>query len=278
METEARKLLESVKRGETSVDEALMKLKTAPFEDIGYAKLDTHRKLRTGAAEVIYGAGKTPEQIAGIITKLRESGQERILVTRLSEQSYETVSETEPLTYHKAARIGIVGDITDLKHEDYRGKRVYVSVKDDSLHLPLRTKIDIGVHTHDEMTQVEYGFDVVTAPEKAELQANSNEQMFVEKLASLLRHGALSNRPKDIFDMYYLSSRVRLKVVRRYVSMLVYSSRRCPIADKRGMVDSLRRTFGSARYMRKLASARINWLGVLPRVATAAILRIAESL
>ena len=102
--------------------------------------------------------------------------------------------------------------------------------------------------------------------------------MFVEKLASLLRHGALSNRPKDIFDMYYLSSRVRLKVVRRYVSMLVYSSRRCPIADKRGMVDSLRRTFGSARYMRKLASARINWLGVLPRVATAAILRIAESL
>ena len=128
------------------------------------------------------------------------------------------------------------------------------------------------------MTQVEYGFDVVTAPEKAELQANSNEQMFVEKLASLLRHGALSNRQKDIFDMYYLSSRVRLKVVRRYVSMLVYSSRRCPIADKRGMVDSLRRTFGSARYMRKLASARINWLGVLPRVATAAILRIAESL
>ena len=118
----------------------------------------------------------------------------------------------------------------------------------------------------------------MTAPEKAELQANSNEQMFVEKLASLLRHGALSNRPKDIFDMYYLSSRVRLKVVRRYVSVLVYSSRRCPIADKRGMVDSLRRTFGSARYMRKLASARINWLGVLPRVATAAILRIAESL
>ena len=113
METEARKLLESVKRGETSVDEALMMLKTAPFEDIGYAKLDTHRKLRTGAAEVIYGAGKTPEQIAGIITKMRESGQERILVTRLFEQSYETVSESVPLTYHKTARIGIVGNIPE---------------------------------------------------------------------------------------------------------------------------------------------------------------------
>ncbi len=111
METEARKLLEAVRSGETSVDEALLKLKAEPFEDIGYAKLDTHRKLRTGAAEVIYGAGKTPEQIAGIIMKMRESGQERILVTRLSEQAYETVSETVPLTYHKAARIGIVGEI-----------------------------------------------------------------------------------------------------------------------------------------------------------------------
>ena len=174
--------------------------------------------------------------------------------------------------------IGIDGEITDLKHEDYRGKRVYVLVKDNSLTLPLRTKIDIGVHTHDEMVQVEYGFDVVTAPEKAELQANSNEQMFAEKLASLLRHGALSNRPKDVFDMYYLSSRLRLKVVRQYVSILVYANKRCPIEDKRGIVESLRRTFGSARYMRKLASVRINWLGVSPRVATAAILKVVKSL
>ena len=118
----------------------------------------------------------------------------------------------------------------------------------------------------------------MTAPEKAELQANSNEQMFAEKLASLLRHGALSNRPKDVFDMYYLSSRVRLKVVRQYVSTLVYASSRCPIADKREMIASLGRTFGSARYMRKIASARINWLGISPRVATAAILRIVDSL
>ena len=143
-------------------------------------------------------------------------------------------------------------------------KRVYVLVKDNSLTLPLRTKIDIGVYTHDEMVQVEYGFDVVTAPEKAELQANSNEQMFAEKLASLLRHGALSNRPKDVFDMYYLSSRLRLKVVRQYVSMLVYANKRCPIEDKRGIVESLRRTFGSARYMRKLASVRGIHAGTVP--------------
>ncbi len=111
MKTEAKKILEAVQNGEMTADEALIKLRTEPFEDIGYAKIDTHRKLRTGAAEVIYGAGKTPEQIAGIITKMRESGQERILVTRLSEQAYETVSETVALTYNKAARTGIAGEM-----------------------------------------------------------------------------------------------------------------------------------------------------------------------
>lgn len=113
MNTEAKQILEAVQNGEMSADEALIKLKAEPFEDIGYAKIDTHRKLRTGAAEVIYGAGKSPEQIAGIITKMRESGQERIFVTRLSEEAYETVSETVPLIYRKSARIGIVGDIPE---------------------------------------------------------------------------------------------------------------------------------------------------------------------
>ena len=67
MNSEIRKLLESVQAGKTSVDDAMLELKKAPFEDIGYAKVDLHRKVRQGAAEVIYGAGKTPEQIGGII-------------------------------------------------------------------------------------------------------------------------------------------------------------------------------------------------------------------
>ena len=65
MNSDIRNLLESVRSGETSVDDALLALRKAPFEDIGYAQVDLHRKLRQGAAEIIYGAGKTPEQIAG---------------------------------------------------------------------------------------------------------------------------------------------------------------------------------------------------------------------
>ena len=71
MNSDIRQLLEAVRSGETSVDEALLEIKKAPFEDIGYAKVDLHRKIRQGAAEVIYGAGKTPEQIAGIIDTMQ---------------------------------------------------------------------------------------------------------------------------------------------------------------------------------------------------------------
>ena len=83
MHSDTKKLLESVQRGETSVDEALLQLKLSPFEDIGYAKVDLHRKLRQGTAEVIYGAGKTPEQIAGIVAAMQKNGQNRILITSL---------------------------------------------------------------------------------------------------------------------------------------------------------------------------------------------------
>ena len=63
-QSEIRQLLQAVAAGERSVEDALLQLKEAPFEDLGFAKLDHHRALRQGAAEVIYGAGKTPEQIA----------------------------------------------------------------------------------------------------------------------------------------------------------------------------------------------------------------------
>lgn len=109
MNSDIRNLLESVRSGETSVDDALLALRKAPFEDIGYAKVDLHRKLRQGAAEVIYGAGKTPEQIAGIIDAMQRNGQTRILITRMSPESAAFVEKTIPLDYRKEASAGIVG-------------------------------------------------------------------------------------------------------------------------------------------------------------------------
>ena len=104
-------LLEAVKRGEVSVEQALAALKKKPFEDLGYAKVDLHRRVRQGAAEVIYGAGKTPEQIAGIARAMLENGQETILITRLAPDAAAQVRETLPLRYFDTARCGVLGDL-----------------------------------------------------------------------------------------------------------------------------------------------------------------------
>lgn len=111
MNTDIRKLLEGVSTGSVSVDDALLKLKTKPFEDIGYAKVDMHRKLRQGVAEVIYGAGKTAEQIVGIAETMLRNGQNTILITRLAEDAAEAVKKVHPLTYYKDARCGIIGQM-----------------------------------------------------------------------------------------------------------------------------------------------------------------------
>ncbi len=111
MNSGIRKTLEAVQRGEISVDEALLTIKKAPFEDIGYAKVDMHRSIRQGAPEVIYGAGKTAKQMLGIIETMKNNGQNTILITRLSDEAAESISGVHELDYHKEARIGIIGEI-----------------------------------------------------------------------------------------------------------------------------------------------------------------------
>ena len=111
MNSDVRQLLEAVKQGTTSVDEALLELKQAPFVDIGYAKVDLHRKVRQGIAEVIYGAGKTPEQIAGIVEVMRQNGQDRILITRMSQEAAEFVGQKHKLHYHPNCGVGIIGEM-----------------------------------------------------------------------------------------------------------------------------------------------------------------------
>jgi len=113
MNSDIRQLLENVKSGVITIDDAVLELKKAPFEELGYAKVDMHRKLRQGAAEVIYGAGKTPEQILGIVKKMVSAGQENILITRMSEEAASYVGAGVPLDYHKDAKIGIVGSVPE---------------------------------------------------------------------------------------------------------------------------------------------------------------------
>jgi len=98
------RLLEAVRRGETSPDVALSELERPPIEDKGFAQVDIHRAVRLGLPEVIFGSGKTTDQIEGIAAALLERGQ-RVLVTRLGETDAEQVSvRFAAASYHAAAR------------------------------------------------------------------------------------------------------------------------------------------------------------------------------
>lgn len=111
MKTEMKTILEAVKNSEMSVDDALLAIKKEPFEDIGYAKIDLHRGVRQGVPEVIYGAGKTVEQIMGIAEKMKQNGQNTILITRLSPDAAEQIGKLHEMDYHADAKIGIIGQI-----------------------------------------------------------------------------------------------------------------------------------------------------------------------
>lgn len=107
--SELKQLLCRLKEGSATVDDIVLKLRQAPFEDIDFAKLDLHRGLRSGAGEVIYGEGKTAEQIALIVSKLLEAGQNRILITRLSEDKADIIAKNRNINYNKTAQIATVG-------------------------------------------------------------------------------------------------------------------------------------------------------------------------
>ena len=105
-----KKLLEGVADSSVSVEDALRELKNLPYEDIGYAKIDQHRNLRTGHTEVIFGQGKTPEQIAGIAERMRK-GNKRILVTRTNEKAWRAVKKIAPdALYDPTSKIIQIGE------------------------------------------------------------------------------------------------------------------------------------------------------------------------
>ena len=103
--------LREVQAGRMAPEAALKLLAQAPYEDIGYAKIDHHRGLRNGAGEVIYGAGKTAEQIAAIAERMVAAGNENILITRLDGEKAAQVARSVNLFYEPQARVGVVNRV-----------------------------------------------------------------------------------------------------------------------------------------------------------------------
>ena len=111
MDNNIHDILQNVKTGSLSVEDALVQLKQQPFEDLGYAKVDLHRKLRQGANEVIYGAGKTADQIVGILNTMAQNGQPNVLITRLDADKANEINARHPITYYETAKVAIAGNM-----------------------------------------------------------------------------------------------------------------------------------------------------------------------
>ena len=139
-----KQILIDCKNGTITLDEAYLKLKEKPFEDIGYAKVDLHRKLRQGAAEVIYGAGKTPEQIAGIIRVMSSHDEKTILITRLSQEANAELERLGCiLDYHSDARVGIYGCIPEPE-----GKNFVVVATGGTSDIPVAEEAALTAEVH----------------------------------------------------------------------------------------------------------------------------------
>ncbi len=110
-----QELLRAVADGKVAPYEAEERLSVAPFEDLGYAKPDLQRGVRQGVSEVVYGAGKTAEQIVGIVGALRAGGERRILITRIDERKAQKIEaglapeDAAEFVYHDVARLACVG-------------------------------------------------------------------------------------------------------------------------------------------------------------------------
>ena len=101
---DVKALLEAVRNGDVGIEEAQERLKELPFEDMGFARLDHHRQLRKGFAEVVFGPGKTCEQLSAIFARLAEKSR-AVLATRCTKEQYEAVQKKTPgAYYHEDAR------------------------------------------------------------------------------------------------------------------------------------------------------------------------------
>ena len=111
--TEMTTLLRAVADGAVSPEDAALRLKMQPIQEIGeYAKVDMHRGIRQGVPEVIYGAGKTKEHILGIAKAMLENGQKTVLITRLTQEAADYLTaEALPLKYDPLSKTGVVGEL-----------------------------------------------------------------------------------------------------------------------------------------------------------------------
>ena len=168
-------------------------------------------------------------------------------------------SFVEHLNCLEGLKIERVGRITELKQQDYSGKRIFVRIT-DSNGFSIENKLDLGVHNRLNIQQEEFCFDIAYDDEGASLLINSNEQMFAEKLRSLLKWGVLSNRYKDIFDMYYLIQFVDKEKLKQCLDVYILDDPGMRENDLQDIYRRINMVFKDKMYRKNIDTRDANWL------------------
>lgn len=155
--------------------------------------------------------------------------------------------------------LDIVGEIEELKHQDYHGKSIKVRITDEEGTF-VESKIDIGVHKHLELEQEEYCFDVCMDDEGASLLKNSKEQSVTEKLRALLIFGSNDRRYKDIYDMYYLKDHVDKEKLLKYIKLLIFDDNTMREKSMTDIAKRVENSFKDKDYLRRISTSRQRWI------------------
>ena len=176
-------------------------------------------------------------------------------------------------------KIEIDGEIKELHHQDYDGKRVNIELFDKDGN-KLKTKLDIGVHKLLDIKQDEYCFDLSIINQNANLLINSKEQIFVEKIKSLLKLGFRSTRYKDLFDFYYLINKTELdkEKLMNCFNILIFKDETMRENNIEDVVNRLQMTFNSNAYRNHLSNPKNNWLDITVDDAIMNVLKYIKSL
>jgi len=159
--------------------------------------------------------------------------------------------------------IQIIGNITELSHQDYNGKRVNIQIIDE-FNYTIDAKLDIGVHKLFELEQDDYYFNLDALGEGISLLINSPEQIFTEKLKSLLKLGFRSTRYKDLFDFYYLIDKNKLdstKLLKAF-KVIIFDDESMREETIGNIISRLESIFNSRIYKSNLSSPKVNWLDI----------------
>jgi predicted nucleotidyltransferase component of viral defense system len=176
--------------------------------------------------------------------------------------------------------LDIIDPVEEMKHQDYHGKRVRIRLIDKD-GTAIETKLDIGVHKNLSVSQQEYYFDLSKLQDGVTLLGNTKEQIFTEKLKSLLRLGTLTTRYKDIFDMYYLAihENMDLKALISDITTLIFSDRTMREKNIDDINIRLNNVLNDTRFLMKLVrSKRSNWLEISPELIVQALLEFVKTL